>query len=50
METKKYAIKKINRSTRKSKGKIKKIYLKTNDNTTIQNLWDATKQFLENNS
>ena len=47
METKQHATKKTNGSMRKSKGKLKK-YLKTNDNdnTTIQNLWDATKAVL----
>ena len=47
METEQHVIKKNNGSTKKSKRKLKK-YLETNDNenTAIQNLWDATKTVL----
>ena len=46
METKQYAIKKT-QVNEKIKKEVKK-YLKTNDNedTTIPNLWDATKAVL----
>ena len=47
METKQHAIKKTNGSMRKSKRKLKK-YLEINNNedTIIQNPWDATKAVL----
>ena len=51
METKQHATKKTNGSMRKLRRKFKK-YLETNDNedTTTQNLWDATKAVLRGNS
>ena len=48
METKQHVTKKINGSTRKSKGKSKKKHFETkdNENTTIQNIWYAAKAVL----
>ena len=39
---------KANRSVRKSKGKLKNTFrqINENENTTIQNLWDASKSVL----
>ena len=47
METKQHATKQTNGSMRKLRRKFK-TYLETNDNedTTTQNLWDATKAVL----